>query len=79
MLTATGLARSSARVQRLVASGSRNKATSAKSSRVTKAAKEASKATPHRADSSPRVVYRGPPGLKTWLYYFMGTVFTGAR
>ncbi|PWZ01473.1 hypothetical protein BCV70DRAFT_198904 [Testicularia cyperi] len=28
--------------------------------------------------AAPRVLYRGPPGMKKTLYYFVGTVFTGA-
>ncbi|CDU24156.1 uncharacterized protein SPSC_02785 [Sporisorium scitamineum] len=28
--------------------------------------------------AAPRVLYRGPPGMKRALYYFIGTVFTGA-
>ncbi|SJX60584.1 uncharacterized protein SRS1_11813 [Sporisorium reilianum f. sp. reilianum] len=28
--------------------------------------------------AAPRVLYRGPPGMKRALYYFIGSVFTGA-
>ena len=30
------------------------------------------------ASAVPRVLYRGPPGMKRALYYFIGAVFTGA-
>ncbi|SNX81868.1 uncharacterized protein MEPE_00573 [Melanopsichium pennsylvanicum] len=30
------------------------------------------------AAAAPKVLYRGPPGMKRMLYYFIGTVFTGA-
>ncbi|CCF49962.1 hypothetical protein NDA11_003582 [Ustilago hordei] len=30
------------------------------------------------ASAASRVLYRGPPGLKKAIYYFIGTVFTGA-